>query len=189
MRRYDSTMAVSPRPKVTAEDWLNFPYDELLRTELIHGEVVEMDAPLKRHQLIVVRLCAIFEWHCRDHGGAQAFTDVNLVVSTENALRPDLILILEGQDNPDDPLAFRQPPALAVEVVSDARRDLRLKKELYEQFAVPEYWAVLPDADRIEVYGLTEGAYGKPRIVEPPETVSPSALPGLSVDVSYLLAR
>jgi Uma2 family endonuclease len=182
-------MAVSPRRKLTVDEWLHFPDEELVRTELIDGEVVVSSLPSKRHQLVVVRLVSVFEGHCSAHGGGQVYGSVNLVLTDDTAVGPDLIYVREGEDDPDDPLCFRRPPAIVVEVVSGAARDLRKKKELYEAFGVPEYWAMLPDADRLEGYRLAEGRYGKPVIAEPPEVVSPLALPDLQIDLPYVLRR
>lgn len=185
-RCYDRFMAVRPQ-KQTVDDWLRFP-DDGIRRELIDGEVLVAASPTKRHQRIASRLWKVFEDHRLEYGGGEAYADVNLVLSEHDVVEPDLIFVHED-DRPDDPLCFHGPPALVVEVVSDAARDFRVKKDLYERFGVPEYWAVLPDADRVEVYRMRAGRYLEPLTVAPPDTVSPVALPTLTVDLAYVLGR
>lgn len=181
-------MAV-PQKKLTYEEWLIFPDNELLRTELIEGEVSVAPAASKRHQEIVGRLYIAIALPLRSIPGWKVFLDVNLKVASDAGFIPDLIVVREGEDDPDDPLTFHRPPALVIEVVSDARRDLRIKLERYERFGVAEFWGVLPDADRFEAYRLDAGLYGARLIVEPGETISPLALPDVVIDVAEILAR
>ena len=57
-------------------------------------------------------------------------------------------------------------PDLVVEVSSPSTRrtDVVRKRALYERFAVPEYWFVDLDADRIEVYLLEGDRYPTPTL-------------------------
>lgn len=80
------------------------------------------------------------------------------------------------------------PPPLIVEVVSDPRRDLRIKRDRYERYGVPEYWAVLPEAEQVQVFRLQDGRYRHPTVHEAPGTISPQELPGLVVDLAELFA-
>ena len=52
-------------------------------------------------------------------------------------------------------------PELIVEVGSPStrKRDLTIKRRLYERFGVEEYWTVDPELDTIAVYRLTGGHY------------------------------
>jgi len=77
---------------------------------------------------------------------------------------------------------------MVIEVVSDHRRDLRIKRDRYERYGVEEYWAVLPQAEQLQIFRLRDGRYGKPEVFEPPETVSPLALPGLQIDLREIFA-
>jgi len=84
----------------------------------------------------------------------------------------------------------RSAPDLVVEVSSPSTRRLELvrKRELYERYAVPEYWYVDLDADRVEVYRLRDGRYGTPALLGSGEVIESPNLPGLSVPVGELLA-
>ena len=52
-------------------------------------------------------------------------------------------------------------PDLVVEVLSQStmKRDIGIKKNLYEKHGVKEYWIVYPWSKRIEVYHLINGKY------------------------------
>jgi len=71
---------------------------------------------------------------------------------------------------------------------SPRRLELVRKRELYERYAVPEYWYVDLDADRVEVYRLRDGRYGTPALLGSGEVIESPNLPGLSVPVGELLA-
>ena len=76
-----------------------------------------------------------------------------------------------------------------VEVSSPAtrRRDLTLKRDLYERFAVPEYWFVDMEAERLEVYRLRDGRYSEPEILQSSDTLTSSALQEFAFDISAIL--
>ncbi len=52
-------------------------------------------------------------------------------------------------------------PDLAIEIVSTAtaRRDLTIKKDVYERFGVREYWVVSSRDENIMVFRLKDGRY------------------------------
>ncbi len=178
-------MAVSSRDrKLTYEEWLVFPDEEGFRTELIDGEVWVAPLPKPRHQEIVLRLAFIFEAHLREHGGGKIYLPVNVRLADDQGFGPDLVLIHEWGD---DPVSYHGPPPLVIEVISDGRRE-RIKRDRYEHHGVPEYWAVVPETDQIQIFRLRDGAYGHPEVFEAPELPSPLALPDLAVDLGEVFS-
>lgn len=179
-------MAVSPRHKrkLTYEEWLTFPTNNELRTELIDGEVSVAPEPTVRHQRILRRLLYIFETYVREDGGGEILPPVNVRLADDQGFGPDLVFVREWGD---DPLTYHGPPPLVIEIVSDSRRDLRIKKDRYERYGVPEYWAVLPEPEQIQVFRLEAGRY-RATVVEAPSSLSPLALPGLALDLSEIFA-
>jgi hypothetical protein len=61
--------AVSPRRRLTYDDFLLFP-DDGLRHEIIDGEHYVTASPVTRHQLLVGRLHFELELHARAHRGS-----------------------------------------------------------------------------------------------------------------------
>jgi Uma2 family endonuclease len=72
--------------------------------------------------------------------------------------------------------------------VSDPRRDLRIKRDRYERYGVREYWAVLPEAEQIQVFRARGDRYDPPTVYERPGTISPVALAGLVIDLDEVFA-
>ena len=180
-------MAVSPRErrKLTYAEFMDFPNETDFGSELIDGEVWVVNEPSRRHQRVVGNLYLLFELHIREHGGGQVYIPVNVHLADDQVFGPDLTFVAEWGDDPD---AFHGPPPLVIEVVSDARRD-RIKRARYERYGVPEYWAVLPEAEQVQVFVLDEGRYAAPIVHEVPGVVSPQVLPGLAIDLEQVFAE
>jgi Uma2 family endonuclease len=185
-------MAVRPesQPKrLTYSDLLDFP-DDGLRRELIHGEVHVTASPNTRHQTIAGRLYFDLEGHVRRHGGGRVFiAPYDVYFAPEDVVEPDLIFVSDAEVRIITEAHIRGVPTLVIEILSDPRRDRVVKRDLYAAFGVPEYWLFDPDADRVEIYRLRDGTYGKPEILEPGETLTTPLIPGLRIDLTEILAR
>ena len=179
-------MAVSSKQKLTYEEWIAFPDEEGLRTELIDGEVSLAPEPTLWHQELAGRLYFAFRTYLNEHGGGHIFFPINVRLAEYQGFGPDLVFVHEWGD---DPVTYHGPPPLVVEVVSDPRRDLRIKRDRYERFGVPEYWAVLPEAEQLQVFRARDGRYGSPVVHEAPGSVSCLDLPGLAIDLRELFRR
>ena len=70
------------------------------------------------------------------------------------------------RDDPGD-AAVTTPLALAVEVLSPSSRsiDVVLKRSLYEQAGVEQYWVVDPLEPSVTVWTLRDSSYGEPLVV------------------------
>lgn len=180
-------MAVSKQQerKLTYEEWLDFPTEEGVRTELIDGEVWVAPEPTLRHQVIVGRLYLAFGNSLKYNPVGQILLPVNIRLADDLGLAPDLTFVYAWGD---DPLTYHGTPPFVIEVVSDARRDLRIKRDRYERFGVAEYWALLPDADQIQAFRLEGDRYRSPAVYEPPGTISALALPDLAIDLAEIFA-
>ncbi|MEX0875699.1 MAG: Uma2 family endonuclease [Actinomycetota bacterium] len=66
---------------------------------------------------------------------------------------------------------------------------LRIKRDRYERFGVPEYWAVLPEAEQLQVFRERDGRYGSPTVHEAPGSMSCLVLPNLAIDLDELFRR
>lgn len=179
-------MAVSSRQKLTYEEWLDFPIEEGLRAELIDGEVCMAPQPTLRHQEILVRLLATFHNYLKEHGGGRVYIEPNFKLAEDQGFAPDLVFV---RDTPTDRLTIDGPADLVVEIVSDERRDLRIKRDRYERYGVPEYWAVLPEGEQVLVFRLgDDGRYDQATVFEGPVGLSPLALPELVIDLGEIFA-
>lgn len=176
-------MSFQPGKVWTYDDYAALPEDGK-RYEVIEGELLMTPAPNFRHRDIVLWLGFLLRGHVLEHGGGRvAIAPADVVLSEINVVQPDLLFIAHADGDRITEANLQGAPSLAVEVLSDARRDRVLKRRLYEQFGVKEYWIVDPDAERVEVYRWTE----EPRLLQAGDTLATDLLPGLVIDVETLL--
>ena len=120
------------------------------RWELIDGIAVAMTpSPFAPHERIVSRLARLIGNQLDSMGcGCEVYTGLDWVVSDHTVVRPDLMVVCG--DQPETHL--QRPPDLVVEVLSEATRgrDLVVKRALYLELGVAEYWIVDPDRRTIE---------------------------------------
>jgi Uma2 family endonuclease len=170
----------------TYTELLEFPEDNF-RREIIDGELIVSGAPVTRHQAISIRLSAAIFNQIEATGGGHVFTaPLNVVLSPRDVVQPDLLVILDSQRDIIADTDIQGVPALLVEILSQPRMDRLRKRDLYARFAVPEYWILDPDADRVEVYRHDGTGFPKPQILERGDILEYGPLPGLRIDLSAL---
>jgi Uma2 family endonuclease len=181
-----------PRPKARRL----WTYDELAATvpetnqptELWDGELIMSPAPRPSHQEIVMQVARRLQDFVTAHDLGKIFiSPCDVVLTQRRTVQPDVIYVSRArqaiiQDN------IQGVPDLVVEVISEGswRRDRIDKKALYEQFGLPEYWIIDPEARTIEVFVLTEGAYRLHTRASDAQSVSSRLLAGFSVSFSHL---
>ncbi len=182
-------MATQPKTTgLTYEDLRAFP-DDNLRREIIDGELFVTPSPIRRHQAVVVKLAAALLAYAERHGGDLYPAPMDVFFSDTNVVEPDVLYVRPGRLEGTDEAKVVVPPDLVVEVSSPTtrRRDLTLKKELYERFGVAEYWFVDIEAERVEAYRLREGRYGPPEILRSADILTSPVLPDFAFDLSTIL--
>src|SRR6266511_4202569 len=174
-------MATHPQTGLTYEDLRAFP-DDNLRRELIDGELIVTAAPATRHQRVVAKLVHRLYAYCEEHGGEVLPAPFDIYFSETNVVEPDVVYVRPENRGRFERRFFRSAPDLVVEVSSPSTRRVELvrKRELYERFAVPEYWFVDLDADRVEVYRLEGDRYGRTILFPRGATVDSPQAPGVS---------
>ncbi len=109
---------------------------------------------------------------------------------------PDLIYISHGRikeilDEEDG--KFYGAPCIIIEILSpgraNARRDMQVKRELYEIYEVPEYWIVDPFEKRIVVFQREKNQLKESKIYEEGEILETSVLPELKLDTNKLFGN
>ena len=174
---------------LTYEDLFAFP-DDGLRREIINGDLIVSPSPKTRHQTVCERLSRALGVHVAEHGGGRLFfAPLDVVLSPHDVVEPDVFVVLDSQLEIITEANIQGAPALVIEVLSNPRVDRVRKRDLYERYGIPEYWIVDPDADRVEVYRLVDGRFGKPEILEPGEQLETAALARFRLAVAEVFAR
>lgn len=184
-------MALSADPgarRYTFADLATFP-DDHLRREIIDGELIVTPSPIPRHQLAVLHIAVRLFNHRRDHGGQVYPAPLDVFFADDNVVEPDVLFVRADHLARVGDKYVQGPPDLVVEVSSPSTRRLELvrKRELYERYEVPEYWYVDLEAERVEVYLLTEGRYPAPVIRYANETLASTQLSGFQMPVEEAL--
>ena len=137
--------------------WTRFPgeYNDV-RHELIGGEHFVTAHPVTRHQLLVGRLWYEIEAHLRGNPniGRVFGVPLDVVFSDHDVVAPDLILIADAQNEILTAKNVHGAPTLVVEVLSPStrKRDVGIKRDLFDRGGVREYWIVDGILNRIQVY-------------------------------------
>lgn len=185
-------MAVEPRPRLfTVDEYYGMARTGLLhegdRVELIEGEVIQMAAIGSHHAGCVKRLTRFF-------AGSPAEL---LTLSVQDPVRlgeysepePDVMLLRPRSDfyAGDHP---RPADVLLLIEVADTTLvwDRRRKVPLYAASGILEVWLVNLVEDIVEVFwDPTPEGYRSTRMARAGDSVSPQALPALSVAVADIL--
>ena len=89
---------------------------------------------------------------------------IDLQFDEFNVVQPDIVIVM-NVNRIVTPTKIKGVPELVVEILSPSTRDrdLQLKKQLYEQNGVAEYWIVDADNQNVARHGLQKaGTYGQP---------------------------
>ena len=160
---------------LTYEDYLMTPDDE--RWELLKGALTRRPTPNTAHQRTLGNLAVALFNFVDDKGLGEVFiSPFDVVLSPTNVLEPDLIFVATGQRSIITEANVQGAPALVIEVVSPSTltRDRELKRRIYAEHGVGEYWLVDPDSRTISVMSLQDkdfrevGNYGVGEVLSSP---------------------
>jgi Uma2 family endonuclease len=179
--------------RLTYADLLLLP-DDGKRHEIIDGVHYVTAAPNVRHQVVVGRLYIDVCAHLKEHpaSGHAFLAPFDVVLSDFDVVEPDLLFIAHDHLGILTDANAQGPPTLVVEVLSPStrKRDVQIKRRLFERTGVREYWIVDPELDTVQVFRPT--ADGKltreaELAAENDETLTTPLLPGLSIALRELL--
>lgn len=184
-----------PQRKLTYEDFLLFP-DDGKRHELIDGVHYVTPSPNLGHQELVGRLyLAIGNFRAtRPHLGRVFLSPLDVVMSNYDVVEPDLLFVAGDQQSILTEANVQGPPALVVEILSPGtrRRDEGIKRRLFDEKGVREYWLVDPRAQRLTIYRrAADGSFPTVAAIDASsdETVTTELLPGFALPVRDLFAE
>ena len=175
-------------------DYLTWQFDQAV--ELVKGKIFPMSAPSRRHQGISRELNGIlynffkgnscsfyaapFDVRLYDkRKSVKANRDVHTVI------QPDICVICD-LDKLDDKGCFGSPD-LVVEILSpgNSSKEMKIKKLLYEENGVREYWIIDPEHETAFQFHLTDAdSYSPATIYVSDELLNCVIFPGLVVSLT-----
>lgn len=179
--------------KMTYTDFLeiDIPDGDTSVYELIRGELVKRASPNTPHQRVSVKLIRHLDRYNESNKAGQLFhAPYDVYFDEENAgIQPDLVFVTHKRRS-----IIREnngivgAPDLLVEIISKGTmdKDRVLKKDLYEQFGVQEYWIVDPRNRSIEVYQLQGERYALFSFAADEGKIKSSVLPDFELEVNAI---
>ena len=121
------------------------------RYEIIGGHTHMMSSPGVNHVRVNGNLNSIFGNYLKGKS-CEPFNQFNVFFSEKDHFIPDEIIVCDS--GIVDEKGIYGTPDLVVEISSPstARRDRMEKFAAYEKYGVKEYWIILPQEKRVEVY-------------------------------------
>jgi Uma2 family endonuclease len=163
-------------PRTSMEVYKMLPEGTL--AELINGNIFMSPSPVRKHQRIIGKLFSqLYEHVEKNHLGEVYVAPFDVYLDEEaNSVQPDIVFVkAENLSIVSDHI--HGVPDLVVEVLSEGNQnyDLKIKKNLYEQFQIKEYWIIHPETSKANVFFLNDG-----RFEQLPTTIGSLTSPMLS---------
>lgn len=180
--------------KMTYQEFRQLEFDENdpFLYELINGELVKKSAPNPRHQKILAILFnKIFNFVTEKNIGQALCAPVDVFLDDYNAPQPDIVFVKQERiEIIDWEEGILGRPDMVIEIMSpnSVKRDRFDKKDLYEQFAVPEYWIVDPQNMTIEIYKLQNNRYELISFAAQSGIVRSEVLGGWDLEINQLFS-
>ena len=142
---------------------LAFDYEFDEDFEIIEGEKFDMaPAANSGHGTVIIKVASMFNIYIEERGiNAAVFVDdVEVHLPDGNLFRPDLTVVCDSSIV-DKEGAVNGVPDFVAEVLSHStmKKDIGIKKTVYERNGVKEYWIIDRWSKRVEVYHLINGKY------------------------------
>jgi Uma2 family endonuclease len=192
VRREPTVESGHSTTKLTYADYVRLP-DDGLRHEIIDGEHYVTPSPTVRHQQVSGRLFHLVQLHLDTHPiGTIFYAPLDALLSQFDIVVPDLVYISNDRSRFLTSKNLQGPPDLVIEILSPgtARRDQRLKRNLYERAGVQEYWLVDPLRDVIDVYRAeSAGVFAAREEYARTATLTTPLFPGLEIPLDRVFAR
>ena len=181
----------------TYADYLKWNFEE--RLELFRGKIFPLSAPNTKHQEIsgnfVITIGSFLKRQsCKVYS---APFDVRLPVKNKKkdneittVVQPDLCIICDPSKL--DEHGCCGAPDLIIEILSpgNARKEVKIKHELYEEAGVKEYWLVYPAEENIAVFILQgDGRFSGATIYAYGDKIQSKSVPGLFVDLKDIFNK
>ena len=175
--------------KLTYQDYLKIPEDNL-RHEIIDGEHFVTPSPMTNHQDVSAQLFfIIFQWIKKHNPGKLLAAPFDVILSRNNIVVTDIIYISKAHLSVVTEKNIQGAPDFIIEILSPStsKRDLGIKKNIYETSGVEHYWIVDPDQKTIQTFHLENSRYVLLSAFNLREPLTSSLFPRLSISMTFLV--
>ena len=180
--------------RLTYEDFCRIP-DDGMRHEIIAGVHYVTPSPARRHQRLLGRLYLAIGNFLADYPetGQAYLSPFDTVFSPWDVVEPDLLFVAADQLDILTEPNIQGAPALVIEILSPStrKRDMGIKRQLFDRGGVREYWVVDPRVNEVTVYQrAVDGSF--PRVAQMGDAddaaLTTPLLPEFTLSVAKLFA-
>lgn len=175
------TLSIETGKTISLEDFLQIDDESC---QLVNSELYMTPAPNTQHQRAIRLIYDLATKKLSD--GEFFFSPTDVFLDEKNVFQPDLLFISEENKGVISERGIEGAPDLVIEVLSpsNAYLDRNIKKEIYFQKSVKEYWIVDLANQTLEIYTLAQKDKRKPHLYLVKEgTVKSTIIPTLKFDV------
>lgn len=176
--------------KLTYADFVRLP-DDGRRHEFIDGVHYVTASPNFRHEIVRQRINLEIATHLKATR-AGIVLSIDCVMSLFDIVWPDLVVVMTGQFDIVTQPNIKGAPAIVIEVLSrsTAKRDRKIKRDLYERKGVREYWIVDAARNTIGVHQLAAGKFRKAKYLRAADDdlLVTDLLPGFHLSLAELFS-
>ena len=179
---------VQPGARMTLDEFIDLLPATEQRCELHKGVVYLMPEASVDHQFLTQLLWKYLFDALTASGIAYAYTPVNLVLSDDTYVAPDIIVVRAGREDIIGPVRVYGAPDIVEETLSsDRERDLVTKRRQYAAAGIPEYWILDGAADTLTVLALgSDGRYRERAILTAADILTTPLFPQFSLPLAQL---
>ncbi|HEY3934106.1 MAG TPA: Uma2 family endonuclease [Gemmatimonadales bacterium] len=166
-----------------------FP-DDGNRYEVVHGELLVTSAPSVRHQTVLARLFHALNTYLVHHAvDGLRWSPADISYGDDTLVQPDLFVADLAAALHSGRWEDVRTLYLVIEALSPSTKaaDRGVKRRLYQEQRIPEYWIVDGDHDEVEVW--TAGAHFPRRERDRFTWRHPALTAECEVDLSGVFAR
>ncbi len=156
--------------ELSGKYYKEYTYDDLMQLEegtlceLINGIIEMSPSPSSAHQWIIATLHILLWQHIKDNNlnYLAMLSPLDVKISERTVLQPDMLVISEKNKHIIRENGIFGPPDIVIEVLSKGNivKDRYIKKEIYQNFGVQEYWMIDSNNETIEILILeSNGVY------------------------------
>lgn len=180
-------MAVRDQQRTTIEDYRALP-ETGPRYELIGGKLYRLTSPTYWHQVFVANLLAALVVFVKAHRLGRVSAPVDVFLSYHDVVQPDIVFVSKNRAARTGSDGVHGAPDLVVEALSPStrKRDLGVKKALYAEHGVIEYWVADLRSRKISLFRLQEDADTPAKVFTRAEALTSELLRGFSVPLRDL---
>lgn len=179
--------------KYSYADYLTWDDDK--RYEIIDGEVFDMTSPSFTHQIVSMELGRQFANYFENKSCKVVCAPFDVILTKSakkndeifTVIQPDIMVVCDPKKIEERGIVGA--PDLVVEIISPSTssKDNIIKRRIYEQAGVKEFWLVHPVDRLIRVYKLgKDGLFGREDIYDDQAQIEIAQFAGLSIDCRRL---